>query len=225
VPLPKVLLSFKEVIVPNYCNSFSHARFPDLVQYISKTIFQHIHLYQYVLTEEQPADILTARTKVEVPDEEVASLSDGLQERQFIKQKIIQELTESCESRLKEIKESGKAAMSRAKAFQQRIYEADSTGNPNRRKLMPFERLSSILSIVVEAAIEPTSLAISEALQKQDAIFNLRLQKIECLSLLNNNYSVVTKPKATKSHHHRLSSRFSQKHREFKHHHKRNSFQ
>ena len=203
--------------MPRYCDSFSHTRFHDLVQYISKTIFQHIHLYQYVLTEEQPADILTVQTRVEAPDEEVAGLSEGVQERQFMKQKIFQELTDNCDSRLKEIEERGKAAMSRAREHSHRIYEADSIGNPHRRKVMSPERLSSILSTVVEATVEPTSLVLSEALEIQDAGLNLRLQKMECLSILNNSYATVSRAK-TKSHH-RLkgsASRCSQKHREFK---------
>lgn len=214
-----MLLRFKEDIVPNYCHSFSHAKFQDLTKYITTTVFQHVHLYQFILTEDQPADVIRLQKAVEVPKDNLQSLTDGIQEKQLMKTLIFQELQNNYEKRLKELEEMGLEAMEKAKKNLKKVYTAECTGIPHHRKMISAEVVSSLLSSVVATYVEPTILALSQRLQRQETDMKFRLDKMECLSILNEDYSVMPSMRKTTRLQHLRSSEFksSNKQREFKH--------
>ena len=216
--LPIALQNFRKIIVPEFCNSFSHARFSDLVQYVMKTVFQHIHLYQYVLIDCQQADVLTLQVKVEIPKKEVCSLKDGIQEKEFMKNKILDELQDNYEKRLKELEDEGLTAIDQAKENLRNVYVTKFTGIPQRRRMMSAEKLSSILSSVVDTCVEPTVQILSQKLQKHEEYMKFRVDRIKCLSVLNEDSAGMANSKATPIHHLRSSVfKSNQKHHEFKH--------
>ncbi len=139
-----------------------------------------------MLTEKQPAYVLTLKARVEVPVQS-SSLNDGIQEKLFMKKKIVSELYNSYQKRLKALEISRMGAIEQAEKNLDRVYASEFMGIPNRRRLMSYEKVFSLLSSVIDICIEPTVLNLSLKLQRQQAYMEYRLQKIECLSILHED--------------------------------------
>lgn len=174
------LKSFKDMIIPTYSSCFSHDSFVDLVDYTRKTIFQHFHLYQFVLTQPQTVDITTVELDVEVPERNLVSLKEGIPKDDWLRIKKKREIEEEYEKKLKELEISEQSAVLQAAANLEEVYQTQLEQFTDRgTKMILPEELSVIVSNLAEAHIEPTQVAMSHGLMKQEIDLTFRLDHLE----------------------------------------------
>lgn len=224
LPLPmqsQVFKQFETSLVPHYSSKITPDNFLDAVEYIKETVFQHFCLYQFLLTQEQPKDVIALHLPIEVLPSESTPLTQGTDEEQWQKRERVEQLKEEYAQREKEMIDSHAKAEIEVQEKLKEVYEVElakiegGSGELESKLLTP-EEVSEIIGALLTAHMEVLTSTVTHALQRQALAIEARLEKMEVISVKASKLSlsstasppklVPTSPSGKKS---RTSSRLS----------------
>ena len=190
LPLPtlsEACKQFETQLVPHYSSKITPDNFVEALEYIKETIFQHFHLYQFLLTQEQPTDVTTLHLPIEVPPSESIPLSQGMIEEKWLKREKVEQL--KAEHALKE-REMIDLHTEAEKELQDKLMEAYQTKLAKiEGTVMTPGEVSKIIETLLTAHIELLTSKVTHALQRLSPTMEARLDKIEAISAKPSNIS------------------------------------
>ena len=190
LPLPmqsQVLKQFETSLVPHYSSKITPDNFLDAVEYIKETVFQHLCLYQFLLTQEQPKDVTALHLPIEVLPSESTSLTQGTDEEQWQKRERVEQLKEEYAQREKEMIDSHAKTEIEVQEKLKEVYEVElakikgGIGELESKLLTP-EEVSEIIGALLTAHMEVLTSTVTHALQRQALAIEARLEKMEVIS-------------------------------------------
>ena len=182
--LSQVYKQFETSLVPHYNSKITPDNFPDAVEYIKETVFQHFHLYQFLLTQEQPIDVTIVHLPIEVPPSETTPLAQGIEEEQWQKREQVEQLTAEHAQREKELIDSHTKAEIEAQEKLREAYQVElaKIEGGGEGKLVTPEEVSEIIGTLLTAHMEVLTSTVTHALQRQALAIEARLEKMEVIS-------------------------------------------
>ena len=174
-----IIQHFKDVTIPNFSSHLSPSSLHNAVKYITESVFQHFHLYQFLLTQPQVTDTTTLERAVETLVEDPLDLSEGIIEETWIKTKKKNDLEAEYDRRVKELEVAGTKETELADANLQHLYETLLTNFTNGPQKVSPEDLSGIVDTLMKAHIESAQVMISQHLLKKNLDFSLKLDQLE----------------------------------------------
>lgn len=193
---PQALKHFETSLVPHYSNRITEHNFLEAVGYIKETIFHHFHLYQFLLTHEQPIDLITLYRPIEVLPAEPLPLVQGIEEEEWNRREKIGQL--EVEHTLKEMelieyqrKTQVELKEKLKNAYQTELAKIDETED----ELVTPEGVAEVIESLLTAHIELMKSTVTHAMQTQELALNTRLEKVEMLSNKPNEHLLSPSPK------------------------------
>lgn len=181
--LAKVIQQLQGQIIPTYSNYLSPTSLRYSVEYITTSILQHFHLYQFLLTYTQTTDLTTLEVPVETPVKSPPCLQDAVTEDVWLNWKKKEEMEAEYEKTLKELEETGEEAKLLADMNLKMVCEtqlADISNQPVSK-----ERLADIVEALLKAHMDLARVPIEQILLKQDVDMDYRLDQMEALPELS----------------------------------------
>ena len=198
LPTPsQVLELFESSLVPHYASKITDYNFLEAVDYIKTTIFQHFHLYQFLLTQEQPIDLTSLHLPVEVLPSDPLPLTQGIEEEEFKRRERVGKLEEEHALREKELVESQTKAQADLEEKVKKTYKTELAKIQEEEvegKLISAEELSQIVDSLMSTHLDVMTAKVTHAMQRHALALNSRLEKIEILSSKHSNESLSSSP-------------------------------
>lgn len=199
--LSQALKQFETVLIPHYSSKITEHNFLEAVDYIKQTIFQHFHLYQFLLTKEQPVDLTSLYLPVETLPDAPLPLAQGIEEEEWHRRERVRELEQEHAQKEREMIESHKMAQAEVeerlkKAYQTEFANIEEVGDG---KLMTVEEVAQVFDSLLTAHVEVTTSTVTHAMQRQRLALNARLEKMEVLSTKSSNASLSPSPNCKKA--------------------------
>lgn len=179
--------------IPTYSNILSPPFLTYAVDYVTKSIFQHFHLYQFLLTQPQITDLTQLEQTVETPTKDKpASLHEGVAEDMWLKLKRKQNLEADYELRLKELDAIDAEAKSQADDNLEQVYKTQlALFSDGPRRVSPGE-LSDMVDALAKAHAEAAAVIVSQSLLRQNVEMDFRLQQLELFSSTGQKENITT---------------------------------
>ena len=180
------LQRLQQDIILEHHKHMSPSSFKLLMQFVTESVFQHFHLYQFLLTRPQTTDLTTLDLSVETTaGQSFLGLHEATTEEAWFKAKREEELKWSMNNVLEhleaaEIDEKCEAEDNLEEAYKTLL--ADFSSGP---KKVPIEQLSSIIETLVEAYVKCSIIPISQQLTRQDINTCFELERLELLAAHN----------------------------------------
>lgn len=177
---------FQDKIVPIYSRHLSSLYLQYSIEYITKSIFQHFHLYQFLLTRPQNTQLTSLHLGVETPtiaSEEVAGLHEAVAEDVWLKIKKWEELEAEYDKQIKQLESKQAEAQSLADANLEKAYKTQLAMFSDGPKKVSLEQLSVIINTLTKAHVESALVGVSQGvLDKQNVDLNFRLEQLESVT-------------------------------------------
>lgn len=181
--LPQALKQFETSLVPHYIIKMTDYNFLEAVGYIKETIFQHFHLYQFVLTQEQPIDLATLYLPIEVlPIDQPTPLAQGMPEEEWNRKEKVGQLEVQHTLRERELTESQRKTEVQLEDKLKEVYEMELSkikGAEAEGKLMTPEEVAQVVESLLTAHVELASSTVTHAMQRNALALNARMERIE----------------------------------------------
>ena len=175
----KVIQQIQNEIVPKYSNHLSFHALITSLDFIIKSVLQHLHLYHLLLTQPQVTDLTTVDLHMDTPAGDLPSLQDGVEETIWLKAKMREEIESEYDSKAKQLEEVWKQATSQAEADLQSVYDLQLASLSEEPRKMSVKQVSSIISALVKAHMEVSAVTIHQSLLKQSLDLERRLEQLE----------------------------------------------
>lgn len=193
LPAPShVCNQFETSLVPHYSSKMTPDNFLDAVKYIKKTVFQHLGLYQFLLTQEQSKDVTTVHLPIEVLPSEFTPLAQGIEEEQWKKREKMEQLKAEHAQKEKEMSDSHTKAKIEVEEKLKEAYEMElaKIEGGGGSKLMTPEEVSEVIGTLLTAHMEVLTSTVTHALQRQALAIEARLEKMEIISAKASKLSI-----------------------------------
>lgn len=177
--LHQVIEDFKTEI-RNYSHKLSRKHLLDSVAYITETVFQHFYLYKYLLTQDQPLELTTVQVDLYQPLNP-PQLTEGVPENEWIKREKISSLTAEQDVKERRFTEACDVAVKEEAVKLQETYESELTkvkGDPGMTEM----EVREIVDSLTKAHLQSTQVAISQVVQRQSLLVEMKAEKLELLS-------------------------------------------
>ena len=160
---------------------FSQHSLISIIDYITTTLFQHYHLYQFLLTEEQPNDLTVLRLDVETAgNDPPLPLNTAMSAAQFERREKIKELESMQAEKEKEYVQSREKALQRESENLTATYRAELS--QLEKAEITEEKLSQIFDSLAKAHVQSVKTAVSQDLEKHELEIGFQVQKMEIVS-------------------------------------------
>ena len=172
--LATVAKQFKDTAL-HYSSRMSHSTLLFTISYITETLFQHHHLYQFLLTQEQPVDLTLLDVTIEtaiIPQ----SLSCGISAEEWERKERVGELENAHVTKEKEHAEKRELVLQQEKLKLQKAYHTQLT------KMTPDiseEEVSEVIDSLAKTHLESTMTSISQEIKKQELDVDFQVQRLE----------------------------------------------
>ena len=150
--------------------------------FVTKSILQHFHLYQFLLTHPHATDLTTVEATVETPDREPPSLDEGVEEEAWLKMKKIEELKAEFEKKMEEMGLIREEAVSQAEANLRDVYKTQLGGLADGPKKISYQQVSDIVGALVTAHIDSSVVTLAHSLLQQNMELEFRVEQLEILA-------------------------------------------
>ena len=195
--LSQACKQFETSLVPHYSSKITPENFQDAVEYIKESIFQHFHLYHFLLTQEQPKDVTTVHLPIEVLPCESTPLAQGVEEDEWQKRERIEVLKTEYAQREREMIDSHTKAETELQeklkeAYQMEFAKIEGGGES---KLMTPEEVSEIIESLLTVHMEVLTSIVTHTLQRQALAIETRLEKMEVISAKASKLSLSSSSK------------------------------
>lgn len=166
-------------IVPSYSSSLSAQSLQMSLNYMTNSVLQHFHLYQFLLTRPQMLDLTSLELEVETPPQDPLSLEEGTEEDVWLKMKIKQDLGVEYDKRIKELEATGEKAKSEADANLEKAQTqlAGLLDGP-----IKLSQLSDVVAMLVKAYVESAHVSLTQAMLKHSVDMEFRMEQLEAVS-------------------------------------------
>ena len=189
---------FEACLIPHYSSKITPDNFLEAVEYIKDTIFQHFHLYQFLLTQEQPKDVTTLHLPIEALPSEPTPLAQGIEEEEWLKREGIERLEAEHAQKEKEMIDCHTETERELQEKLEEAYQielAKIKGGAGEGKLMTPNEVSEIIGTLLTARVELMTSTVTHALQRQALAMEARLEKMEMISAKSSKQSLSSSPK------------------------------
>lgn len=187
---------FETSLIPHYSSKITPDNFQDAVEYIKESIFQHFHLYQFLLTQEQPKDVTTVHLPIEVLPCESTPLAQGIEEEEWQKRERVEILKAEHAQREREMIDSHRKAETELQEKLKEAYQVELAKiDGGENKLMTPEEVSDIIGTLLTAHMEVLTSTFTHALQRQTLAIETRLEKMEVISAKASKLSLSSSSK------------------------------
>ena len=160
---------------------FSHHSLLSIIDYITTTLFQHYHLYQYLLTEEQPNDSTTLRLDVETAENDPPPpLNTAMSATQLERGGKVKELESMQAEREKKYLQSREMALQRESENLTAAYREELS--QLQKSELTEEKLSQIIDSLAKAHVQSVKTVVSQDMEKHELDIEFRVQKLETVS-------------------------------------------
>lgn len=166
-------------IIPCYSSILSASSLQTSLNYMTNSILQHFHLYQFLLTQPQIMDLTSLELEVETPPQDPLSLEDGTEEDVWLKMKIKQDQEAEYDKKMKELESTGAKAKSEADANLEKVHTqlAGLLDGP-----IKLSQLSDIIAVLIKAYVESAHVSLTQAMLKHSADMEFRMEQLETAS-------------------------------------------
>lgn len=179
----QALKHFETSLVPNYSTRITEHNFLEAVGYIKETIFHHFHLYQFLLTREQPIDLTTLYYPIEVLPAEPLPLVQGIEEEEWNRREKIEQLDVERALKERELIEHQRKSEVELKEKLKSAYQIELAKiDEAEGKLMTLEGVAKVTESLLTAHIDLMTSTVTHAMQAQALALNTRLKRVEMLS-------------------------------------------
>lgn len=176
-----VLQRFKDTIVPNYSSHLTPLSLQACTAYTTKSILQHFHLYQFLLTQPHTTDLTSVELAVETPGQEPPSLEEGVEGDLWLKMKKREDLKAEQEKKIEDLEKIGEQAVFQMDAKLEEAYKTQLADLADGPKKMSHQQISVIIDALVKAHIDSSMAALAHSLLVQSMELEFRVERLEVL--------------------------------------------
>ena len=177
-----VIEQLQGAIIPKYTSYLSSDILLKSVDFIIKSCLQHFHLYHFLLTQPQTTDLTTVDLYIDAPTVDPPSLQDGVEEKQWLKIKKKQEIDLEYKAKVEQFEVAVSQATSQAEANLELAYKEQLTSLPGGSTKVSEENAATIISTLIKAHLDASSVSVSQCLQKQGMDLEYRLEQLEVVA-------------------------------------------
>ncbi len=178
----EVIQQLQNELIPKYSSHLSSRTLLTSVNFITKSVLQHLHLYHFLLTQPQITNLTTLDLQVDTPPSDIPSLQDGVEQDLWLKMKAKQEIELEYDVKVKAMEEDRLRAISEAEAKLSQTYESLLDSLSKGPVKMSLEEIAHIISGLIKAHIDSSLVTISQSLLRQSVDLDYRLEQLEALA-------------------------------------------
>lgn len=164
-----------KTLVQSYSSKLSHTSLLTSVNYISDTLLQHFHLYQYTLLEDQPLDQKVANLSIETI-EIPQPLSGGVTEAEWERREGIEKLEAACAVEKKKLLEAQAVALKEESARLEEIYKAQLSKLQEAE--MTEQEVSEVIDSLASAHVESARSTILQEMKKHELDVGFQVKRL-----------------------------------------------
>jgi hypothetical protein len=182
ISLADVVRRLQVLVIPSYRDLMAPSTLRASLSFITDSILQHFHLYQFLLTQPQATDLTTVEVTVETPVKEQLSLQEAVEEAVWLKMKRLSELKAEFGKKMEEMELIREEAVSQADARLEKVYKtliADLAGGPHK---MSLQQVSRIVEILVKAHMDSCVVALAHSILLHNIELEFRIKRLEILA-------------------------------------------
>ena len=174
---------FDNFLIPSYRSKMEEHNLQEAADYIQDTIFRHFHLYQFLLSQEQPIDLQTLHLPIDTVPSDLLPLSEGVEEEEWQRREKLKQLEDEDALKEKELMESHANVQSELEDKLKQAYSVElaKIGKGESKSMTPDE-VAGVIGSIVAAHSEIVTLAVTHEMQKQAMALSSRLRKVEVFS-------------------------------------------
>lgn len=177
--LATTIRQLQDVIIPSYSGHMTPSSLQASMSFITKSILQHFHLYQFLLTQPQTTDLTTLTVNVETADREPPSLEEGVEEEVWLKIKKIEELKAEFGKKMEEMEAIREQAVLQADANLGEVYEAQLADLADGPKKLSYQQVAGIVDALVKAHVDSSMVTLAHSLLQQNMELEFRVEQLE----------------------------------------------
>ena len=147
--------------------------------YITETVFQHFHLYKFLLTQDQPLELTTVQLDLYQPLTP-QQLTEGIPENEWIKREKIASLTAEQDAKERLFSEACDVTMKEVAVKLQDTYESELTKVKCDSGMTEVE-VREIVDSLAKAHLQSAQVAISQDVQRHSLLVEMKTEKLELL--------------------------------------------
>ena len=190
--LPTLSQALKEFenCLPLYSTKMTPHNFSEAVEYVKETIFQHFHLYQFLLTQEQPKDLTVLNLPIEVLPTDPTPLVQGTEEGEWNRREMIAQLEAEHGQKEREVIESYTKSQGELKDKLEEAYQTELAKIED--KLTTPDEVARVIESLVATHMELMTLTVEHSLQRHTLALETKLERMEMLSSQPSKQSLMS---------------------------------
>ena len=193
--LSQVVEQFDACVIPSYRSKIVEHNLQEAADYIRETVFHHFHLYQFLLSQEQPINLETLCLPIDVVPSNLVPLAEGIEEEEWLKREKVKKLEEENALKEKELLDSHTKVQTELENKLKEVYKTELAKiDEGESKSMTPDEVTGVIESLVTAHMELMTSSVTHALQKQEMALNSRLHKMEILSTTSDKQYLSTSP-------------------------------
>lgn len=148
------------------------------MSFITQSILQHFHLYQFLLTQPQATDLTSVVMAVETPDREPPSLEEGVEEEVWLKMKKVEELKVEFEKKIQDMEKIREQAVLQADANLGEVYSTQLADFADGPVKLSYQQ---VVDALVGAHVDSSMVTLAHSLLQQNMELEFRVEQLEVM--------------------------------------------